>query len=160
MRRALTRYIHNLQNYLLFKGMKPVNTLRGARVALMCAAFMALPGCVAVALTAGGLAAGAGVNHTLSGIAYKTFNNPMDEMRGATLVTLADMDMDVTTDDETEDGWEIKATAIDREIDIELERLTSTTTRMRVVAHEGEIFFKDSATATEIIIVTAENLTS
>ncbi len=67
--------------------------------------------------------------------------------------------MTVTEDSETEDGWEIKATAAKREIDIELERLTKRATRMRVVANEGEIFFKDAATATEIIIMTAENVT-
>ena len=119
-----------------------------------------LQGCIALALTAGSMAGGAGVNHTLSGIAYKTFNNPIDELRGATLVTLAEMDMEVTLDDQTEEGWEINADAADREIDIELERLTSTATRMRVVAHDGPIFFKDSATATEIIIATAENISS
>lgn len=117
-----------------------------------------LQGCIALALTAGSMVGGAGVNHTLSGIAYKTFNSPMDELRGATLVTLAEMEMEVTLDEESEEGWEINADAIDREIDIELERLSSKTTRMRVVAHEGAIFFKDSATATEIIIVTAENI--
>ena len=68
------------------------------------------------------------------------------------------MDMAVIEDSETEDGWEIKATAIKREIDIELERLSKRATRMRVVANEGEIFFKDAATATEIIIMTAENV--
>ena len=60
---------------------------------------------------------------------------------------------------ETEDGWEIKATATKREIDIELERLSKRATRMRVVANEGNVFFKDAATATEIIIMTAENVT-
>ena len=101
---------------------------------------------------------GAGVNHTLSGIAYKTFNNSLAELRAGTLRTLEDMDMTVIADSETEDGWEIKATAIEREIDIELERLTKRATRMRVVANDGEIFFKDAATATEIIIMTAENV--
>ncbi|MDP6430402.1 MAG: SDR family oxidoreductase, partial [Rhodospirillales bacterium] len=61
---------------------------------------------------------------------------------------------------ETKSGWEIKGTAADREIDIELESLTRRTTRMRVVANEGDIFFKDSATSTEIIIQTAETLES
>ena len=91
---------------------------RGARMLMICGALLALPGCAAVALTAGGLAAGAGVNHTLNGIAYKTFNNSLDEMRGASLVTLAQMDMEVVMDEQTEEGWEINATASEREIDI------------------------------------------
>lgn len=132
-------------------------SVRAALAALLLAS-LALQGCAAVALTAGGIAGGAGVNHTLSGIAYKTFNNSVAELRAGTLRALDDMDMTVTEDAETEDGWEIKATAAEREIDIELERLTKRATRMRVVANEGEIFFKDSATATEIIIMTAENV--
>lgn len=119
-----------------------------------------LQGCVALALTAGSVAGGASVDHTLDGIAYKTFNNSMDELRGATLAALAKMEMDVTLDESSVDGWEIAATAIERDIDIELERLTPKTTRMRVVAHQGLIFFKDSATAREIISVTADNLSS
>jgi hypothetical protein len=137
---------------------RPARALCSARLVLVVLALAVLSGCAAVALTAGGLAAGSGINHTLNGISYKTFNNPMDELRGATLATLAQMDMAVELDEETEDGWEISATAIDRIIEIELEQLTSQATRMRVVTHEGEIFFKDSATSTEIIIITAENL--
>ena len=129
-----------------------------APVAALLLVSLALQGCAAVALTAAGVAGGAGVNHTLSGIAYKTFNNSLAELRTGTLRTLEDMDMTVIADSETEDGWEIKATAIEREIDIELERLTKRATRMRVVANEGGIFFKDAATATEIIIMTAEHV--
>ena len=39
-----------------------------------------------------------------------------------------------------------------------LERLTPQATRMRVVANEGALFFKDSSTATEIILQTAQTL--
>ncbi len=129
-----------------------------APVAALLLGSLALQGCAAVALTAAGVAGGAGVNHTLSGIAYKTFNNSLAELRTGTLRTLEDMDMTVIADSETEGGWEIKATAIEREIDIELERLTTRATRLRVVATDGEIFFKDAATATEIIIMTAERV--
>jgi len=131
---------------------------RFAMAAMLAA--LSLSGCAAVALTAGGLAAGAGVNHTLSGIAYKTFNDDLETLRIATLITLEQMAMEVTDDTATDEGWEIIAIAAEREIDIELERLTERATRMRVVANEGEIFFKDSATATEIILLTAENLES
>jgi hypothetical protein len=118
----------------------------------------AMTGCAAVALTAGGVAAGAGVNHTLNGIAYKTFKAPVRNLRVATLRTLKDLDMRVKEDAVTEEGWKIEATAADRNIGIELERLTRKATRMRVVVDEGQIFFKDSATATEIIVLTAERI--
>ncbi len=137
---------------------KEFSFTRCVRLAVVALGLLALPGCAAVALTAGGIAGGTGVAHTLNGIAYKTFNNDIDELRMATLATLEQMDMGVTIDRASDEGWEITAVAADREIDIELERLTAKATRMRVVAHKGEIFFKDSATATEIIIMTAENL--
>jgi len=66
--------------------------------------------------------------------------------------------MDVTADAKTEDGWALSAAATDRTIDIELETLTDHTTRMRVVANAGQIFFKDASTATEIINQTAQAL--
>ena len=66
--------------------------------------------------------------------------------------------MPITADSRTEEGWNLTATAADRTIDIELERLTPRTTRMRVVANKGSLFFKDSATSTEIILQTAQTL--
>jgi len=104
------------------------------------------------------MATSAGVNHTLTGITYKTFVTPVDDLRTATLATLDKMDMSVTDIKEVKAGWEIKAKAYDRIIEIELEALTRRSTRMRVVANQGEFFFKDAATATEIIIQTAETL--
>ncbi|MFO1189104.1 MAG: DUF3568 family protein [Alphaproteobacteria bacterium] len=117
-----------------------------------------LSGCAAVALTAGGIAGGAGVDHTLSGIAYKTFAAPIENVRLATLQTLKQMDMSVKDDRKVEAGWEITASANDRDINVELEALTPRTTRMRVVVNKGEIFFKDAATGTEIIVQTADKL--
>ena len=139
-------------------GLRALASSARAPVAALLLMSLALQGCAAVALTVAGVAGGAGINHTLNGIAYKTFNNSLAELRAGTLRTLEDMDMTVIEDSETDDGWEIKATAIEREIDIELEQLSKRATRMRVVANEGEIFFKDAATATEIIIMTAENV--
>lgn len=125
---------------------------------LLVLSLLSLPGCAAVALTAGSMAAGLGVEHTLGGITYKTFVSPVANLRLATLKTLSRMDMRVTDDRESEEGWVITATASERTIEIELERLTDRATRMRVVANKGNFFFKDGATATEIIIQTAEAL--
>ncbi len=52
----------------------------------------------------------------------------------------------------------LKAKAYDRIIEIELEVLTPQAARMRVVANQGKFFFKDAATAIEIINQTAETL--
>ncbi len=130
---------------------------RAAFMVIGLLAFGGLGGCAAV-LTAGSMAASAGINHTLKGISYKTFVTPVDDLQTATLATLDKMDMSVTDIKEVKTGWEIKAKAYDRIIEIELEALTPQAARMRVVANQGQFFFKDAATATEIIIQTAETL--
>lgn len=127
------------------------------RVVSAIAALFLLAGCAGVVLTAGGIAGSTGVNHTLNGIVYKTFTTPMKDMRVATLKTLKRMGMPVTDDKKAKFGWFIVATASERVIEIELEKLTEKTTRMRVVANKGG-FLKDSATGTEIIIQTAQTL--
>lgn len=119
---------------------------------------LALGACAPVAMTAGGIAGGAGVNHALNGIAYKTFTAPMRQVRVATIKSLNRMEMKVTQDGKSEDGWRIEAVAAERTIEIDLEALTPAATRMRVVTNNGELFFKDSATSTEIILQTAQRL--
>jgi hypothetical protein len=67
------------------------------------------------------------------------------------------MAIKVGTDVATSDGRSVTAKAADRDIDIQFERLTPRTTRMRVVVSEN-LVLKDSATATEIILQTADQL--
>jgi hypothetical protein len=128
-------------------------------VAIAALAFV-LQGCAAAALTvvgAGvGVGAGAGVDHTMNGIVYKTFDASLNEVRFATLKTFDHMGMPLTADQKTDEGWTLTATAHDRTIDVSLERVSDKTTRMRVVANKGDIFFKDASTATEIINQTAQ----
>lgn len=117
-----------------------------------------LGACAPVAMTAGGIAGGAGVNHALNGISYKTFTAPVRQVRAATLKSLSRMEMKVTSDAKSDAGWRIEAAAAERTIEIDLEVLTPATTRMRVVTNNGGLFFKDSATSTEIILQTAQRL--
>jgi hypothetical protein len=63
------------------------------------------------------------------------------------------MGIKIQATSKTEQGKAIKAMTKDREIEIELEMVSAKTTRIRTVAKQG-IFFKDRATATEIIIQT------
>jgi len=118
-------------------------------------------GCAAVGLTmlgvGAGVSAGTGVSYTLDSIAYKTFTAPEEGLRAATLKTLKRMDINVEENQPTESGRKIVAVASDRAIEIELDRLTSQTTRMRVNVKQGW-FIKDRATATEIIIQTERTL--
>ena len=132
--------------------------MKNFRAVFLLFGMLLLPGCAGIALTAGSMAASQGLDHTLSGISYKTFTTPIDDMRVATFRALDRLGMEVTAQVKTEFGWGITAVAYKRTIDIELEALTSRATRMRVVANKGDVFFKDAATATEIIIQTAETL--
>lgn len=112
-------------------------------------------GCAAVGLTmfsvGAGIGTGTGVSYTLDSIAYKTFAASEGKVRSATLKTLSRMAIDVKEDKANGSGRKIVALAGDRTIDIELERLTAKTSRMRVTAKHGW-FFRDRATATEIIV--------
>jgi len=121
-----------------------------------------LQGCAAAALSVigagAGVGMGTGVEHELNGISYKTFATPIAGVHHATRATLARLGMPITADAPTNEGWNVSASAAGRTIDIELERLTPRTTRMRVVANKGGLFGKDSATSSEIILQTAQTL--
>jgi hypothetical protein len=104
-----------------------------------------------------GVSSGTGVNYTLDSIAYKTFAASEAEVRAATLRTLKRMAMDVTENGATETGRQITAVAGDRTVDIELDRITSKTSRMRVNVKKGWLF-RDRATAGEIIVQTEKTL--
>lgn len=119
---------------------------------------MLLSGCDPVSLTVFGVGTAAGVQHTLTGIAYKTFTVPLPRMRTAVNQALSQMDIKVGATEKMPNakGERIKARAADRDIEIELEALTSKTTRMRSIARSGLLL--DSATATEIILQTEKAL--
>ena len=115
-------------------------------------------GCAApVALTLFGVGAGVttgtAVSYTMDGIAYRTFTAPLPQVERATLTALNDMGMAIEGTQKTDEGKAIKAKGIDRQIEIELQAISSKTTRIRTVAKDG-VFFKDRATATEIILQT------
>ncbi len=118
-------------------------------------------GCAAVGLTlfgiGAGVAGGTGVSYTLDSIAYKTFTASEEQLRAATVKTLRRMAMDLTDNQATESGRQLTATAGDRTVEIELDRITRKTSRMRVNVKQGW-FFKDRATATEIIVQTERTL--
>jgi len=108
-------------------------------------------GCAAVGLTLVGVGASTGSSYIMDSIYHKTFAASEEGLRAATLKTLKRMDITVTEEEATESGRTIVASAGDRTIEIELDRLTTRTSRMRVVA-KRPWFFRDRATAEEIII--------
>ena len=120
-----------------------------------------LNGCAAIGLTlfgvGAGVATGTSVSYTLDGIAYRTFTAPLPQVEHATRTALNQMGIKVDATAKTEQGKAISATANDRQIEIEFEAVSSKTTRMRTVAKQG-MFFKDRATAGEIIMQTEKVL--
>jgi hypothetical protein len=147
------------------RGGEPLDALRASKtpqgrfvwfLALVLATILT-SGCAAVALTAAGVGAAVGVNHTLNGIVYKTFAEPLPKVKRATLTALQQMEIPVETVEKTKQGELIRAKAANRAIEVEFESLTPKTTRMRVVA-DSDGLIKDSATATEIILQTERAL--
>jgi hypothetical protein len=113
---------------------------------------LTMTGCEPITLTAVGVGAAAGVQHTLTGIAYRTFSVPLPRVRTAVLKAFDHMGIKPGGKEPIENGERLTAKAADREIEVELEALTPKTTRMRTTAKTG--FFRDAATATEIILQT------
>ena len=130
-------------------------------VALVTAVLLGTQGCAAVGLTlfgvGAGLSAGTGTQYTLDSIAYRTFTAPLQDIRRATLAAFKRMAITLQNDDMMDTGRHVVGQAGDRTVDIELERLTARTTRMRVTAKQGW-FFRDRATAGEIIAQTERSL--
>ncbi len=120
-----------------------------------------LNGCAAVALTVlsvgAGVATGTSVSYTLDGVAYRTFTAPLPQVETATRTALDKMGIKVEATAKTEQGKAIKAIGNERDIEVDLEMVTAKTTRIRTVAKQG-VFFKDRATATEIILQTEKVL--
>ena len=142
-------------------GGKGVPDMRKFIVALVTAVLLGTQGCAAVGLTlfgvGAGLSAGTGTQYTLDSIAYRTFTAPLQDIRRATLAAFKRMAITLQNDDMMDTGRHVVGQAGDRTVDIELERLTSRMTRMRVTAKQGW-FFRDRATAGEIIAQTERSL--
>jgi len=136
---------------------------RAIGVALMVLGALGSQGCAAVGLTlfgvGAGISGGTGVSYTLDSIAYKTFAASETQLRAATLQTFKRMAIDVTETQKTESGTDIMAAAGDRTVEVEIDRITPKTSRMRVVVKKGW-FLRDRATAGEIIVQTADTLDS
>ena len=105
-----------------------------------------LLGCAAVALTG----AGVGTSYTLSNVAYRSFSAPVDQVHRATITALKNIDVKIIDDSKSEDGRTITATTKELDIVIKLEKVTSKITQIKVDARKS-VFFKDKATAAEII---------
>ena len=79
-----------------------------------------LTGCDPVSLTVFGIGAATGVQHTLTGITYRTFTAPLKRVRSAVDTALAQMAIEVYAEENIENGKRLKARVSGRDIEIEL----------------------------------------
>ena len=125
------------------------------------AALALLGGCSLAAEPLAAAVAGAGTSaalgHSLNGLAYRTFTMPLAEVRSAALQALMAMGLRLESIEDTEDGQRIEASAERRTIYVDLEPISTRTTRVKVAAKNGGIFY-DSSTATEIVLQTEKAL--
>jgi hypothetical protein len=112
-----------------------------------------MAGCMPLGLTALGVGGSTAVSHTLNGITYRTFTAPSNKVKRAALTALKHMGIEIFSTSKQDKTEILNAVASGRAIQIQLEPLTSNTTRMRVTATSNG-FIYDSATATEIILQT------
>ncbi len=112
-------------------------------------ALFLLTGCeVIVPLVGAG--AGVGVPYYVTDSADRTFNYPLQKVEGATPQVLEKMGIEMAGVSELENGKRISGLTRELEIEIEMQRVTETATRVTVNARKNTVF-KDKATSEEII---------
>jgi hypothetical protein len=131
-----------------------VNCAQTLATCVLAALLLPLSGCSSLALTAASVGGSAAINHSISGSPYRTFTAPRSSVKTASLGALKRMGIKVTGTGKGESGTEfVTASAQERDIEINLEALSASSTRMQVVARSGGLFY-DGATANEIIFQT------
>src|SRR5215468_3990961 len=89
-----------------------------------------LNSCAAIALTlfgvGAGVATGTSVGYTLDGYAYRTFTAPLPQVESATRTALNRMGIKIEATAKTEQGKAIAAIGNEREIEVELEVVSSS----------------------------------
>lgn len=127
-----------------------------ARALLLLLPLCALQGCETVALTSHGVAKHAGIEQSLTGRSFKTFSTTLPTLRLATLKAFQRMGIRVNADAQAQEGWTIKGVTHGREIEVNFERISRRTTRMKVLVERNIPLLGDGATGTEIILQTTE----
>ena len=125
-------------------------------MALLAGLSGALCGCAPLALTVLGVGASMGVQHTVNGTAYRTFSQPLPQVRKAAVAALKRMDIAVEGTTTLASGETIAARAPTRDIEVQLEVISANVTRMSTSARNGLLL--DAATASEIIAQTESTL--
>ncbi len=123
------------------------------RFAVAGAAAVLLGGCQAIAITAAGIGASTGLSHTASSIGSRTFTANEQQVKQATLTALTRMGMKLDSASKGDSTETLRASLADRSVEVEVEILSESTTRITATAQRG-LFVYDGATAREIIAQT------
>lgn len=126
---------------------------RSARKLAAGAAVVLLGGCQAVAITAAGIGASTGLSHSANSIGSRTFTANEQQVKQATLAALNKMGMKLESANKGETTETLRASLADRSVEVEVEVLSESTTRITATAQRG-MFLYDGATAREIIAQT------
>ena len=118
-------------------------------------AALAMSGCAAafepVVVALAGSGTSTAIGHSFDGTVYHTFTGSLADVKAAALQTLSMMGISIEGLEATGEGETIAAKATRRRIKIDLETISSSLTRMKVVVKNGG-FFHDGETATEIVL--------
>ncbi len=110
-------------------------------------------GCGPILLTG----AGSGIDYTLTNIAYKTVNFPIEKVETAVHIALKKMEIQELFTNRTKGEVKITSETADLKIYIDLVLITHKTTKISVDVRK-DIVLKDKATATAIIDQTEKGL--
>lgn len=124
------------------------------RGAVLCIAICSLFGCVAAATTVAGIGGSAALNRSMAGVATRTFTAPVSKVKRATFTALHRMNIEVISKGQSEkDIYLISAKTLKRNIEVEIEPISKSATRISVKA-KMSAFSYDTATADEIVMQT------
>lgn len=109
-----------------------------------------LNGCAALAVSLAGAGAGATLSHNMSGTASRTFADTLEKVDSASRLAVRKLQLEVDRVASTEKGQITHAKVSNLDVELELEQLSTTMTRVTVVARK-DVFRVDAATAQEIM---------
>ncbi|MFN0314058.1 MAG: DUF3568 family protein [Burkholderiales bacterium] len=132
--------------------------MRFIRILLLLFLTLAMTGCAAIATGLVSVGAGFGVSHHMSGTSQRTFSLPLVRVKTAAIAALKRMGIQLDSAEKTKSGEILKGTASGRKIEVELEAITPTATRMSSVAMKNGGWVLDSATGQEIVAQTEKIL--
>lgn len=127
-------------------------------VLIVLGACLLLAACQPAAIAVLGAGASTALRYNIDGVAARTFTASATTVKSASLNALERMGIKLESSSSTETGEVILASALDRDIEIEVEPISRNATRVRITARHGKSLFYDNATALEIVQQTEKML--